>query len=95
MASDTGCTKKILGKPDLTLSRYKTFIFIHECFWYGHTNSKYFVIPKTRTDWWITKIGRNGDRENDATDLLIKKGWQVITIWECNLRPDKIEHTLS
>nr|WP_294990493.1 very short patch repair endonuclease [uncultured Sediminibacterium sp.] len=83
------------GKPDLVLTRHKTIIFIHGCFWHGHKNCRYFSIPKTRTEWWSNKIGRNRGRDKDATILLIKEGWRVITIWECDLRPDKIEHTLS
>ncbi len=48
--------KDLPGKPDLVLPKYKTVIFIHGCFWHGHENCKYFVVPKTRTEWWLTKI---------------------------------------
>jgi DNA mismatch endonuclease (patch repair protein) len=46
-------TKKLPGKPDVVLPKYKTVIFIHGCFWHGHEGCRYFVIPKTRTDWWL------------------------------------------
>ena len=43
--------KDLPGKPDIVLPKYKTVIFIHGCFWHGHEGCKYFVIPKTRTEW--------------------------------------------
>ena len=43
--------KELPGKPDIVLPKYKTVIFIHGCFWHGHEGCKYFVVPKTRTEW--------------------------------------------
>jgi DNA mismatch endonuclease, patch repair protein len=87
--------KKLLGKPDIVLPKYKTVIFVHGCFWHGHEGCKYFVVPKTRTDWWIAKIvqNKNLDRENytKLTDL----GWKVITIFECRLKKEFREATLN
>ncbi|MBS4058867.1 MAG: DNA mismatch endonuclease Vsr [Bacteroidetes bacterium] len=48
--------KNLPGKPDIVLPKYKTVIFIHGCFWHGHEGCQYFVIPKTRTEWWLNKI---------------------------------------
>jgi len=86
--------KSLPGKPDLVLKKYKTVIFIHGCYWHGHKNCKYFVVPKTRTDWWLEKINRNV--ANDATNFkrLKESDWNIITIWECELKPKKIENTL-
>lgn len=83
------------GKPDLVLPKYKTVIFIHGCFWHGHANCKYFTIPKTRTDWWIDKIKKNSTNDAKAMKLLKKDGWKVITIWECKLKPAKLDQTRS
>lgn len=77
---------KILGKPDIVLKKYKTIIFINGCFWHGHDGCKYYVIPKTRTDWWLDKINKNKIKDLDVYAGLIKIGWNVITIWECELR---------
>jgi len=55
--------KKLSGKPDIVLPKYKTVIFVHGCFWHGHENCKIYRIPKTRTDWWIAKIGKNLERD--------------------------------
>lgn len=51
--------KKLPGKPDLVLRKYKTVILVHGCFWHGHEGCKYFVVPKTRKDWWLNKINSN------------------------------------
>ncbi len=47
------------GKPDIVLSKFHTVIFVHGCFWHGHNNCKYYVIPKTDTEKWKKKIARN------------------------------------
>lgn len=93
--------KKLPGKPDIVLTKYKTVIFIHGCFWHGHKNlpgrqagCKYFVVPKTRTQWWTDKINRNKANDEKAVKALKKDGWKVITIWECRLKPAKVETTL-
>jgi len=80
--------KSLSGKPDLVLPKYKTVIFIHGCFWHGHAECKYFVVPKTRTDWWLDKIGKNSANDVKAEKNLISKGWKVIVVWECNLKKE-------
>ena len=87
--------KKLPGKPDIVLKKYNTIIFVHGCFWHGHNKCKYFVIPKTRTDWWITKIEKTKKLNKGNNIRLRKLGWKIITIWECRLRPKKIEKTLN
>jgi DNA mismatch endonuclease (patch repair protein) len=87
--------KGMPGKPDIVLPKYKIAIFIHGCFWHGHEGCKYFVVPKTRSDWWINKINGNIANDERATGLLAEEGWRIITIWECELKPTKLEHTVS
>ena len=87
--------KKLPGKPDIVLRKYKTIIFIHGCFWHGHANCKYFVVPKTRTKWWTDKIFTNKLNDEKAVKALRKDGWKVITVWECKLKTAKVEKTLS
>jgi DNA mismatch endonuclease (patch repair protein) len=86
--------KELPGKPDIVLPKYKIVIFVHGCFWHGHKNCKYFVIPKTRTQWWLNKI--EGNRLNDKRNntKLRKAGWKIITLWECQLRQKKVLKTL-
>lgn len=87
--------KKLPGKPDIVLPKYKTVIFIHGCFWHGHKDCKYFKIPRTSTKWWTYKINRNKANDEKVIKALKKDGWKVITIWECRLKPTKSERTLA
>ena len=86
--------KKLPGTPDIVLPKYKTATFVNGCFWHGHKNCRYFVIPKTRTEWWLDKINRNIDRDQANILALKKSGWRVITIWECQLKPAIRDDTL-
>ena len=87
--------KDLSGRPDIVLPKYGTVIFIHGCFWHGHQHCRYYVIPKTRTEWWLEKINRNIENDKKACKELKKAGWRVITIWECQLKKDKVEQTLK
>ena len=77
--------KNLPGKPDIVLPKYQTVIFIHGCFWHGHHNCKFAAIPKTRTDWWMNKIQHNNERDTKNNLELKLKGWNVISIFECEL----------
>lgn len=83
------------GKPDIVLAKYKTVIFIDGCFWHGHEGCRYSTIPKTNTDFWLTKITRNSARDHEVTVSLTALGWRVIRLWECTLKPQHREATLS
>ena len=87
--------KKLPGKPDIVLAKYRTVIFVHGCFWHGHTNCRYYVVPKTNTEWWLNKINGNIAKDRKAIALLKKDGWKIINIWECNLKPAKVKQTLA
>ncbi len=87
--------KNLPGKPDIVLPKYKTVIFVHGCFWHGHEHCKYFVVPKTRTDWWLNKINSNISNDAKAIKALKKEGWKIIHLWECNLKPLRILKTLT
>ena len=77
--------KKLPGKPDLVFPKLKSVIFVHGCFWHGHDNCKYFVVPKTRTEWWLQKITRNKQLDEDNFYKLTTQGWRVFSIFECEL----------
>ncbi len=85
--------KNLPGKPDIVLPKYKTVIFVHGCFWHGHEGCKYFVVPKTRTDWWLNKINTNKFNDEKAIINLRKEHWKIIVLWECYLKPAKAEQT--
>lgn len=81
--------KKLPGKPDIVLPRYKSVVFVHGCFWHGHHGCKYFVIPSTRTEWWQSKIQNNQLRDIKNEIDLVNNGWKVYTIWECDINRNK------
>lgn len=87
--------KNLHGNPDLTLTKYHTVIFVNGCFWHGHKGCKYFVMPKTRTEWWQEKIEETKNRDNKAIKNLKAQGWKPIIIWECELKPEKKNITLE
>lgn len=84
------------GTPDIVLPKYKTVVFVNGCFWHGHKECKKFVIPKTRTDFWLTKIQKNVMNDKKNEELLSNIGWKVLTIWECQLKdPKTLNRTLK
>lgn len=87
--------KDLPGKPDIVLPKYKTVIFVHGCFWHGHEGCKYFVVPKTKTEWWLNKINGNIANDQKAVAALQKNGWKIITLWECELKPTNRALTLE
>ena len=88
-------TKELPGKPDLVFPGLRTVIFVHGCFWHRHEGCRYFVVPKTRTDFWMNKIGRNVANDERQQQELSSQGWRVLVVWECELRLPHREHTLE
>ena len=87
--------RKLPGSPDIVLPKYKTVIFVNGCFWHGHKGCRYFVVPKTNTEFWVNKINTNIERDENKYKTLKDMGWTVIVIWECQLKPEKITETLN
>ena len=87
--------KKLPGKPDLKLKKYNTVVFVNGCFWHGHRNCKYFVIPKTRSEWWRQKIEQTVKRDIATINSLNEQGWNTLTVWECELKSEKRNSTLN
>jgi DNA mismatch endonuclease (patch repair protein) len=88
-------SNKLPGKPDIVLRKYKAVIFVHGCFWHGHVGCSYFVVPKTRTKWWLDKISGNIERDKSILTQIVTKGWKVITIFECELKSVVRDKTLN
>lgn len=83
------------GKPDIVLPKYKTVIFVNGCFWHAHEGCKYFVWPKSNVDFWKRKINGNIQRDLRNNQLLSEQGWNVIVIWECQLKKSTFDETLQ
>lgn len=78
--------KDLPGRPDITLPKFKTVIFVNGCFWHGHENCPLFRIPKTRQEFWSNKISSNQQRDLAKNLELEQLGWRRITIWECCMK---------
>lgn len=87
--------KKLPGTPDIVLPKYKTVIFVNGCFWHGHDGCRYFVVPKTNTEFWMNKVSTNIERDNRKQEALKELGWNVIVLWECELKQKLVESTLE
>ncbi len=83
------------GTPDIVLPKYRTCIFVNGCFWHGHKGCSKFVMPKTRTEFWVNKIARNQERDLVNIQRLESIGWSAITVWECELGKSGIENTME
>lgn len=81
------------GRPDIVLPRYRSVIMVHGCFWHRHSGCKYATMPLTRSDFWREKFAGTVARDIRNTALLCELGWQVITVWECELRASA-EHVM-
>ena len=77
--------KSLSGTPDIVLSKYKTVIFVHGCFWHGHT-CRAGHLPSSNLDYWVTKIEKNIERDNRKINELKKLGWNVVVIWQCEIK---------
>ena len=73
------------GKPDLVFPKYRTVIFVHGCFWHGHHCKRGRRIPKSNSEYWKDKIGKNRARDKKNEKALRSLGWRVITVWECEI----------
>lgn len=94
--------KRLPGHPDLVLRKYRTCIFVNGCFWHGHhveidkmESTRCCRLPSTYREFWIAKIRRNKERDKEEQRRLANMGWHCITVWECELTPQKKEQTLE
>lgn len=86
--------KRLPGTPDIVLSKYRTVVFVHGCFWHGHKGCKNYTIPKSNTDYWVKKISRNQERDQEVWRQLEAKGWAVVIVWECELEKKRFDDTI-
>ena len=87
--------KKLPGKPDIVLPKYRTVVFVHGCFWHGHNGCRNYTVPKTNTEFWVAKVARNQERDQEVWRQLEAKGWSVIIVWECQLKRTVLDETVN
>lgn len=76
--------KKLPGSPDIVLPKYRTAIFVHGCFWHGHS-CRAGHRPRSNTDYWLPKITANIERDARKIAELQKLGWRIFVIWQCEI----------
>ena len=81
--------KKLPGKPDIVLKKYKTAIQVRGCFWHGHS-CKLANYPKTNRKYWKNKIDNNRKRDRKNDKLIKKMGYKLIVLNECKIRNKKL-----
>jgi len=86
--------KRLPGGPDIVLPKHRAVIFVHGCFWHGHTCPKY-RLPKSQTSYWAEKVFRNRNRDHDVQENLLDAGWRVAIVWECAIKGPKREQRLE
>ena len=74
------------GRPDIVLPKHKKIIFVHGCFWHGHTNCKRAARPSSNKTFWEKKLNFNIQRDSENLKKLKKLGWNVTVIWQCQIR---------
>jgi len=74
------------GTPDIVFPGRRKVIFVHGCFWHQHEGCRLSNLPRTRTDYWLPKLARTVERDREAIDALQGRGWDVLVIWECEIK---------
>ncbi len=89
--------KKLPGRPDIVLPRYRTVIFVNGCFWHRHSGCRYAYTPKSRQEFWSSKFEATVKRDKEKKEKLKKEEWNVIVVWECELKKnaDKMADKIS
>ena len=87
--------KRLPGKPDIVLPKYRTVIFVHGCFWHCHDGCPDFVLPKSNQEYWHPKLEKNRKRDIEHKSRLSNMGWRTIIVWECELKAALQQNSLE
>lgn len=87
--------RNLPGNPDIVLKKYNAVIFVHDCFWHGHTGCKKAALPTSNVEFWHRKLDITIQRDRLYKQMLQKMGWKVLIVWECELKdPDTVINKL-
>jgi len=78
--------KELPGNPDIAFSARRKIVEVRGCFWHGHGCHPLGQLPKSRTDYWTPKISGNRERDVRNEAALRALGWEVLILWECQVR---------
>ena len=85
---------KLPGRPDLVFSRKRKVIFVHGCFWHSHKNCPKSRPPKSKLGYWVPKLESNRKRDTKNQRKLRRQGWQLLIVWECQVKNVSIAHRI-
>jgi DNA mismatch endonuclease, patch repair protein len=87
--------RKLPGRPDIVLPKYRTVVFVHGCFWHRHRGCKNCTTPKNNRKFWLEKLQGNASRDRKQARSLRRLGWRAIVVWECEVaRRSELEYKL-
>ena len=78
--------RRLPGCPDIVLARWNLAIFVHGCFWHRHPQCRFAYTPKSRKQFWLSKLEGNAIRDKHAIAALKHDGWKTLVVWECEVR---------
>ena len=76
--------RKLPGRPDIVLAKFRTVVFVHGCFWHRHRGCKNCTTPTNNREFWVRKLEGNAARDLRNEGALKRDGWKVIVVWECD-----------
>ena len=87
--------EKVPGRPDIAFPGRRKVIWVHGCFWHRHSGCKKATLPKSRQDFWLSKLEANRRRDAAVQAEAVRLGWRTLVVWECELRrPDDLSKRL-
>ena len=86
--------KNLPGHPDIVLPKYRTVVEVRGCFWHRHPGCRQATTPSTNAEFWQEKFKRNVDSDRNTEKQLKELGWNLIVVWECELKKDRLLETL-
>lgn len=89
--------RRLPGRPDIVLPKYRSAIFVHGCFWHRHKGCPKATTPSTRPEFWQEKFRKTVERDSRKAAEVERAGWCVITVWECEIEkePEKVLKQVS
>lgn len=87
--------RSLPGTPDIVLKKYNTVIFVNGCFWHMHENCRYSVMPENHKEFWAEKLLKNKERDEKKKRQLEQMGWNIIVVWECQLKGEEKQPALE
>ena len=86
---------KLPGRPDITLPRHRTVVFVHGCFWHRHPGCRYCTTPSSNTEFWASKFAQNVERDARVQKQLTEMGWRVVVVWSCELTEERLDRLVD